>query len=211
MRTIKNIIFKEMGILLLLFLSLGMIYQLYMEETFQIYDQTLRFHVRAASDEKEEQQLKLKVRDAVLASLQETIDTAENVQNLESALGERLDVIKETAETTLGQSGSEKMVTVVMTTERFPIRRYGSVVFPAGEYRALRVDIGEARGHNWWCAIYPELCYTGEKSMELSGKGKKDLDESLSEKEETVLAGKKIKFRFNILEWLSLCSAAAGK
>ena len=62
MRTIKNIIFKEMGILLLLFLSLGMIYQLYMEETFQIYDQTLRFHVRAASDEKEEQQLKLKVR-----------------------------------------------------------------------------------------------------------------------------------------------------
>ena len=156
MRTIKNIIFKEMGILLLLFLSLGMIYQLYMEETFQIYDQTLRFHVRAASDEKEEQQLKLKVRDAVLASLQETIDTAENVQNLESALGERLDVIKETAETTLGQSGSEKMVTVAMTTERFPIRRYGSVVFPAGEYRALRVDIGEARGHNWWCAIYPE-------------------------------------------------------
>ena len=142
MRTIKNIIFKEMGILLLLFLSLGMIYQLYMEETFQIYDQTLRFHVRAASDEKEEQQLKLKVRDAVLASLQETIDTAENVQNLESALAERLDVIKETAETTLGQSGSEKMVTVAMTTERFPIRRYGSVVFPAGEYQALRVDIG---------------------------------------------------------------------
>lgn len=203
MKTKKYILFRRTGILLLIFLSLGLIYQLYMEKTFQIYNQTLRFHVRAASDEKEEQQLKLKVRDAVLASLKETADEAENVKALENTLGERFCDIKETAETTLKLFGSEKKVTVALTTERFPIRRYGSVVFPAGKYHALRVDIGEAQGHNWWCAIYPELCYNAEETMELSGKGKKDLEQGISEKEEETIAGNKIKFRFKIFEWFS--------
>ena len=203
MRTKKIIVFKRIEILLLIFLSLGLIYQFYMEETFQIYDQTLRFHVRAASDEKEEQQLKLTVRDAVLDSLRETVAAAENVQNLESTLEERLSDIKATAETTLQQYGSDKKVSVELTTERFPIRKYGAVVFPAGEYQALRVDIGKAQGHNWWCAIYPSLCYSGEKTLELSDKGKKDLDKSLSQKEKDTLAGEKIKFRFKILELLS--------
>ncbi|MGN1141863.1 MAG: stage II sporulation protein R, partial [Oliverpabstia sp.] len=203
MRTKKIIVFKRIEILLLIFLSLGLIYQFYMEETFQIYDQTLRFHVRAASDVKEEQQLKLKVRDAVLASLRETVAAAENVQNLESMLEEQLSDMKATAETTLHRYGSDKKVTVALTTERFPIRRYGSVVFPAGEYQALRVDIGRAQGHNWWCAIYPSLCYSGEKTLELSEKGKIDLDKNLSKKEKDMLAGKKIKFRFKIFEFLS--------
>ena len=66
-----------------------------------------------------------------------------------------------------------KPVRVYFTKERFPIRHYGTAIFPAGEYQALRVDIGKAAGHNWWCAFYPNLCYTPEKNFTLSESGKK--------------------------------------
>lgn len=191
------------GICLLFLFSLGLLYQLYMEKNFQIYDQTLRFHVRASSDLREEQQLKLKVRDEVLAFLQDTVNEPENVQSLEKILGCQRTEIKKIAEETLQNNGNPEKVRVFLTRERFPIRRYGPVIFPAGEYRALRVDIGKAGGHNWWCAIYPELCYQGETTMELSDEGEKEMEESLSEKERNMLAGKKVKIRFKILEWIS--------
>lgn len=183
--------------------SLGLLYQIYMEENFQIYNRTLRFHVRAASDLREEQQLKLQVRDAVLDFLQETVGRAEDSQNLEKDLSGKLTEIQKIAENTLQCAGSSRKVCVSLKNERFPIRRYGPVVFPAGEYSALRVDIGNACGHNWWCAIYPELCYQGENTMELSDKGEKDLNKNLSEKEKNTIAGKKVKMRFKILEWIS--------
>ena len=87
--------------------------------------------------------------------------------------------------------------------ERFPLRRYGNVWFPAGVYQALRVDIGGAAGHNWWCAIYPELCYNAEDSPALSGKGEQDMERDLPEEEREVLTGKKKKLHFRFLEWFS--------
>lgn len=60
-----------------------------------------------------------------------------------------------------------KPVRVYFTQERFPIRHYGAAIFPAGEYQALRIDIGKAQGHNWWCAFYPKLCYIPEKKVNL--------------------------------------------
>ena len=203
MRTKSNGILQMTGSVLLFFFSLALLYQIYMEKTFQIYDQTLRFHVRAASDQREEQQLKIMVRDAVLASLYETVHQEENVNNLEKEIGMQLTEIRQIAEDALEESGKSRTVRVFLTKERFPIRNYGSVIFPAGEYRALRVDIGEARGHNWWCAIYPELCYNAEETMELSGKGEDDLEREISRKERNLLAGVKIKIRFKILEWIS--------
>lgn len=203
METKIDRILKIFGILLLLSFSLGLMYQLYMEKTFQIYDQTLRFHVRAASDRREEQEIKLKVRDAVLSFLQDTVNEAQDARSLEKTLESKQEKIGEIAEETLRQSGNYREIKVFLTRERFPIRRYGPVVFPAGEYRALRVDIGEARGHNWWCAIFPELCYQGENTMELSDQGDQELSDALSETEKNVLAGKKIKIRFKILEWFS--------
>ncbi|MCI6859022.1 MAG: stage II sporulation protein R [Eubacterium sp.] len=127
-----------------------------MENNFSVYNNTLRFHVRAASDGEKEQKEKLIVRDAVLAGIKEEVEKASGPTDLEKRLEDRKDVIKNTAEKSLNR---REAIRVYFTTERFPLRRYGKVLFPAGTYRALRVDIGEAKGHNWWCAIYPKLCY----------------------------------------------------
>lgn len=192
------------GTVIFLFLfTAGLLYQIYMETHFAIYDTALRFHVRAASDTCAEQTLKYKVRDGVLEILKDAADTAENAGELKKEIVENMRQVAQTAAGILRQNGSGDCVRVSLTRERFPARRYGSVWFPAGEYEALRVDIGEAQGHNWWCAIYPELCYNAEESMTLSGKGEEDMEKALSEEEREVLCGKRERFRIKLLEWFS--------
>ena len=140
MKTFNKITISFTLLICLLF-SYSLLYQVYLEQTGPIYDNTLRFHVRADSDKKEAQERKLIVRD-------EIAQVAANASD-------------------------GKPVRVYFTKERFPIRHYGTAIFPAGEYQALRVDIGKAAGHNWWCAFYPNLCYTPEKNFTLSESGKK--------------------------------------
>lgn len=189
--------------ILLFLLTAGLLYQVYMETHFAIYDTALRFHVRAASDTNAEQALKYKVRDGVLAILKNSADSADTAGELKEEIVENMQVVAQTAAAILRQNGSENSVRVSLTKERFPVRCYGEVWFPAGEYEALRVDIGQAQGHNWWCAIYPELCYNAEESMSLSEKGKDDMERDLSEEEREVLCGKRGRLRIKILEWFS--------
>lgn len=193
---------KMASAMLLLLLTIGLLYQLHMEQSFQIYDSSLRFHVRAASDASMDQQLKQLVRDDVLREMREIADGAQSAEQLKNTLKGELRNIAQTAVQTLRKNGCEKGVKVSITKERFPVRNYGNVVFPAGVYHALRVDIGEAEGHNWWCAIYPELCYN-TKNDPLSEKGKKDLKKDLSEKERKTLLNGKNHYGFKILEWFS--------
>lgn len=163
-------------LLLIIALSLGILGQLYMENHLRIYDNTLRFHVRAASDDKLEQELKLSVRDSVLAGIRGETARAVSARQLETSLGSMnmQAKIKDSADSCLKKQGYERKVKVYFTKERFPLRRYGAIIFPAGVYHALRVDIGDGKGHNWWCALYPELCYNKEE-FALSEKGKQDL------------------------------------
>lgn len=195
----KSVCIVRVTAVLLLLLSAGLLYQMYVETHFQIYDAALRFHVRAASDEPEDQRRKLLVRDGVLEVLKDAADTAGSAGELQDAIEERLSEITDTAARVL----REDCVRVSIVRERFPLRRYGNVWFPAGVYQALRVDIGGAAGHNWWCAIYPELCYNAEDSPALSGKGEQDMERDLPEEEREVLTGKKKKLHFRFLEWFS--------
>lgn len=185
--------------------NVGLLYQVHMEQEYHIYDTTLRFHVRAVSDESEEQNIKLKVRDGVLRFLKEEADGASSAQELQEWLETRKGAVRAAALETLEKLGYQREVKISVAKERFPIRHYGTVIFPAGEYQALRVDIGEAKGHNWWCAIYPELCYNTEEEFGLSGKGKEDLERDLSKKEQETLASSEIKLRFKLLEWIADC------
>lgn len=156
-------------IFLFLLLSGSIVCQAYVEESSPIYENTLRFHVRADSDEKEAQKRKLVVRDAVLRYVKEDVDRADSAQELKRYLESKIDEIAQVA----ANASDGKPVRVYFTKERFPIRHYGEAIFPAGEYQALRVDIGKAQGHNWWCAFYPKLCYTPEKKFKLSKTGEK--------------------------------------
>jgi stage II sporulation protein R len=123
-----------------------------------IYDNVIRLHVLAASDSREDQALKLAVRDAVLKKTQKTLKNTQDRSEAEKILRESLPMIQQTAEQALAAQGAPNTVHVSLDEERYPTRQYEELAFPAGEYLSLRVMIGEARGQNWWCVLFPPLC-----------------------------------------------------
>lgn len=114
----------------------------------------VRLHVIAASDEPEEQALKLRVRDAVLAYLAPKLREAPDREAACALLAEDLDGIRRAAES----AAEGRAVQLTLGRERYPLRQYEGFTLPAGEYESLRVILGEGEGHNWWCIVFPPLC-----------------------------------------------------
>ena len=132
----------------------------------EIYESVVRLHVLANSDSEEDQALKLKVRDAVLAyTSPRVIDSVSREEAIE-ILSRELDAIKEIAQKSVYENGYDYPVDVTLTLEEYPTRNYESMSFPSGEYVSLRVLIGESEGQNWWCVLFPPLCLSAatEKS-----------------------------------------------
>ena len=123
-----------------------------------VYDSVIRLHVLANSDSEEDQALKLKVRDTVLAQTQELLQGVSSKEEAEEVLNQNLDRIKSIAVQTLIDEGAPNTVTVSLTQEEYPRRSYEQAALPAGEYLSLRVMIGEAEGQNWWCVLFPQMC-----------------------------------------------------
>lgn len=119
--------------------------------------QVVRLHVVANSDSAADQALKLKVRDAVLEAASPELTGLDRDAALE-ALSRRLPAIAAAAAETVGGAGYAYPVTVSLQDERFPTKRYEDFALPAGEYTALRVQLGQGEGHNWWCVVFPPLC-----------------------------------------------------
>lgn len=124
----------------------------------KVYDTVLRLHVLANSDSEEDQALKLKVRDGVLAVTAPLLENAETRDQAEAIVRAHMTDIQSAAEAVVAQNGSEQAVTVMLDLEDYPTRNYESCAFPAGEYLSLRVCLGEAEGQNWWCVLFPPLC-----------------------------------------------------
>lgn len=124
----------------------------------KVYDTVLRLHVLANSDSEEDQALKLKVRDGVLAVTAPLFENAETRDQAEAIVRAHMTDIQSAAEAVVAQNGSEQAVTVMLDLEDYPTRNYESCAFPAGEYLSLRVCLGEAEGQNWWCVLFPPLC-----------------------------------------------------
>ena len=122
----------------------------------QLRGSVLRLHILADSDSERDQQLKLKVRDALLTS--GILDGADDLEAAEELASAKLPDIERIAEETLRSNGCEAPVTAELADVDFDERTYGDITMPAGRYRALRVKIGSAQGHNWWCVMYPPLC-----------------------------------------------------
>lgn len=124
----------------------------------KVYDTVLRLHVLANSDSEEDQALKLKVRDGVLAVTAPLLENAETRDQAEALVRAHMADIQSAAEAVVAENGSEQAVTVMLDLEDYPTRNYESCAFPAGEYLSLRVCLGEAEGQNWWCVLFPPLC-----------------------------------------------------
>ncbi len=120
--------------------------------------QVVRLHVIANSDSDADQALKLQVRDAVLELATPLLDGVDSQQAAEAALLPHLDELAQAGRAVLEQAGSRDAVTVSLTDQWFPTKVYDGFSLPAGTYRALRVVIGEGKGQNWWCVVFPPLC-----------------------------------------------------
>lgn len=123
-----------------------------------IQSSLVRLHILADSDSPEDQELKIKVRDAVLAASDELFMPYSTSKDAELSLAEDLDRIKKIADRTLAENGSSDRVTCELTQMPFDTRYYGNYTVPAGNYTALRIKIGSGEGKNWWCVMYPPLC-----------------------------------------------------
>jgi len=128
----------------------------------------LRLHVIANSDNPSDQQLKLQVKDQVVAQLRDVLTDASNAEEAKQIAIREIPAIKRTAEQTIAAHGYEYAVNVEVGQYAFPTKSYGNLVFPAGDYQAVRVVIGEGQGKNWWCVLFPPLCMVSSSDQGLS-------------------------------------------
>ena len=168
-------------------------------------DRILRLHILAAGDDTASQEIKLHVRDAVLNHIQTATAGADTAKEAEETLTPLLPEIISVANQTLTAYGVSYTATAEITTEFFPIKQYGSVLLPPGEYRALRIVLGDGEGKNWWCMLYPSLCFTEGITATLPETEKEELHGLLDEEEFNTLFSEKEtgpKFTFRLFELL---------
>ena len=160
----------------------------------RIRQEVLRLHVLANSDSDEDQALKLKVRDRILSEAGTLFYQAETESSARKAAEENLPLIEAAAKAALKDAGAEGTIRVKVTRQFFDTRVYDGFTLPAGQYDAVQVILGEGKGHNWWCVLYPPLCLsTAEKLPEELSK--------FSEKERRLLeSAPKYEVRFFLLE-----------
>ena len=161
----------------------------------QIATQVLRFHIRANSDTVADQQKKLRIKQSLLEwltpILSENTSKSETIQCIRKNLP---DIRKEAT-----RMAAPESVTVTLQKEWFPEKTYGTCTFPEGIYDALRVDIGQAKGHNWWCVLYPSLCFADALEPSMTEEGEEKLQQVLDEDVyDLLLHPQKLKIRFRL-------------
>lgn len=147
----------------------------------QLAEEVLRFHILANSDSREDQDLKMEVKEAVLSYLEEDMPGSMNVDETRDWMSRHTTKLEEIARQKVLDKEKDYPVSAAVTTCYFPQKTYGDVTFPAGNYRALRIEIGAAKGNNWWCVLYPSLCFSDATNAVVPNEGKKKLKNVLTE------------------------------
>ncbi|RKD22044.1 stage II sporulation protein R [Caminicella sporogenes] len=168
----------------------------------------IRFHVIANSDSPIDQALKLKVRDRVLKEMDSRLNTRD-INKAKEIIRENIKEIEEIALDEIKKNGFDYSVRAALEKSNFPTKIYGSIALPAGTYEALRIVIGKGEGKNWWCVLFPPLCFIDVKSGLTNEKTKEELRQVLTKEEFDMInaaASKEgqlpIKLKFKIVEIL---------
>lgn len=169
-----------------------------------IASKILRFHVLANSDSNADQEVKEKVRDAVGVYLQPLLQDSESLEETKQIVTENMQQIITVAENTLQENGYTYPVCARITNTSFPEKSYGAYTFPKGEYEALQIVIGEGEGQNWWCVLYPNMCFRGSVFEVVEEEAGEALREVLSPWEYAdVFESGKVQLRFKFLEFFN--------
>ena len=168
-----------------------------------IADSVFRLHVIANSDSKEDQELKLKVRDELLSYMNIISKDSTSKQEAMQIANEHKEEFTQIAEKVIKENGYNYTVNVQIGKADFPTKYYGDITLPAGTYDALKVQIGEAKGQNWWCVMIPPLCFVDVSTGIVPDNSKQELKQSLDNEEYDLISktdNNEISFKFKIVE-----------
>lgn len=169
-----------------------------------ISDSVFRLHVIANSNSAEDQNLKYLVRDNVLEYMNTLTSNTNTKEEIIEIVSSNLEEFKQIAQATVYENGFDYEVSVEIGNFEFPTKIYGDVSFPAGLYDALKIKIGNADGQNWWCVMFPPLCFIDVSSGIVPEDSKDVLESELSEEEYSIITGdeNESKIKFKIVEVL---------
>lgn len=163
----------------------------------QLAKEVFRFHVLANSDSEDDQALKMKVKGDIISYMKEQLPQSESAKMTKEWAKTHLEEIETVAMKRIEEEGYDYAVKAEVANSYFPDKTYGDVTFPKGEYEALRVEIGNAEGKNWWCVLYPNLCFIDAVHAVVPEEGKEELKQVLDEEEyEMVTATSKFKIKW---------------
>lgn len=168
-------------------------------------DNFFRLHILANSDSNVDQDLKLKVRDAIIKYMNSQNLSDYTKADVISIVENNLEKYKLVAENVINKEGFDYPISIEIGNFHFPTKIYGNISLPAGYYDALRIKIGDAEGQNWWCSLFPPLCFVDISSGVIDENSKDNLKENLSEEEFAIItsSNEKIKLKFKLLEFFS--------
>lgn len=193
----KTILRIEISVLIALVLCCVINVNAFSKQCDSIREKMLRMHVIANSDSVEDQELKLKVRDAVLEEGKELFDGSVTSEDAEKILVPHIEELEKVALETIKSEGFDYKVKITVGEEYFKTRTYdNSVTLPAGYYTAVKVVIGEGQGQNWWCVMFPPMCLPAANA-------ECELSDVLNDDETDIVTNsEKYKFKFKIVEIL---------
>ncbi|CCZ03806.1 putative uncharacterized protein [Eubacterium sp. CAG:603] len=164
----------------------------------------IRFHVIANSDSDADQALKLKVKEAVVNYTAELLCNSKSISETEDLLSSHTNDIISIANNVISENNYDYPVTAEITDTYFPTKSYGSYTFPPGTYRAFQIKIGEAKGKNWWCVLYPPLCFIDISHGTVNPESEELLKETLTTDEFQAVSDEyTVKYRFKYLTFLN--------
>lgn len=174
-------------------------------------DSVFRLHIIANSDSSADQELKLKVRDKIIEYMNTLTSSSSDKKDVISMVNNHLDSFKEIALNTIKENGYNYDVNIEIGNFHFPTKSYGDISFPAGNYDALKIEIGDAIGQNWWCVLFPPLCFVNSSTGVVPDDSKNTLKENInSESYEIISEGNNsndntsdIKIKFKIIEFFN--------
>lgn len=171
----------------------------------ELKENIVRLHVVADSDEPGAQALKLKVRDSVTQYTAQILENSGNAQESYKILQANIDEIQRVAEARARLEGCQLPVSAAIGEFDFPVKSYGNISLPTGNYNAVKVTIGTGEGQNWWCVLFPPLCFVDSENAAISASGRVQLEENLSEQTYDVIENSNdkgdVKIRFKIVDF----------
>lgn len=198
-------LFKRFLILLFLFICYTFICAFSYANTVSedLSNNVFRLHILANSDTEDDQNLKLLVRDNILSYMKQIASNVSSKEEAVNLLNSHLDDFRNIARDTIINAGYDYDVNLSIGKFDFPTKVYGDIALPAGMYDALRIEIGEAQGHNWWCVMFPTLCFVDVSSGFLDEDSKEILESSLSDEEFDLISEDNgvFNFKFKLLEF----------